>query len=104
MVPANGTDYRVVLVGNAEYAVTFQWTAVPGAASYMFQTGQGLSARGLDPAKAVYIGVHGTTLTFSFGYSDFSWAVQAVDANGHGGPISERFNLSIQPVAAVPTP
>ncbi len=104
VAPANGTEYRVVLVANAKHAVNFQWTAVPGAASYMFQTGAGLSARTLDPAKAVYIGVHGTALTQSFGYSDFSWAVQAIDANGHGGPISERFNLSIKPIAAVPAP
>ena len=101
VAPASGTEYRASQAG-ATCDVRFQWTAVPGAAYYLLQAGPDPSAQTLTAPEALSMRVAGTTYAHSFGPGDVRWEVQAVDAGGRGGPISECFNFSIGPIA-IPT-
>ena len=98
VAPASGTEYRVRQAG-AACDVRFQWTAVPGAASYLFQADSGPSAQALTAPEALSVRVAGTAHAASFGPGDIRWGVQAIDAGGHAGLPSETFTLSVKPAA-----
>ena len=70
--PANGAVFNVVATAN----VTFKWTAVPGAAAYVFE---------LNGDRKI---LNGTTITVACSGGGFGWRVCARDASGANGPSS----------------
>jgi hypothetical protein len=75
--------------------ITFNWTAVPGAASYVLQAAT-------DPSFPIatriqFDNIPNTTMTFAIGNPEgaYSARVYAVDANGIGGVPSNVINFSV---------
>ncbi|MGD9612304.1 MAG: hypothetical protein AB7V22_05310 [Kiritimatiellia bacterium] len=83
VAPANGWKTEVLLLMGNGYDTTFEWTAVPGAAAYVFE---------LNGVETL---LTGTTTSRELGYGDYEWRVWARDANGANGPKSAKFSFSI---------
>ncbi len=88
--PADGTSYSTIIVIEPGYNVDFEWTAVPGAASYV------LEVDGVQHAAA------GTTLTLPMDLGDHEWRVWAKDADGASGPASGKDSFSINIMLLTP--
>lgn len=89
--PADGTEYSAILILDPGYNVSFEWTAVPGAASYVLE---------LDGKQNA---VAGTTTTLPVkGFGNHKWRVWAKDANGASGPASGKDSFTINKVILVP--
>lgn len=100
LTPENGTVFKTLLPGGAKYSVDFEWTAVPGATSYLLE----ISGAGSLP-KATAISVPGTHATWSVGYGDYQWRVWAKQGNGDPGIASGFYLFSVQSsLTAVPVP
>lgn len=84
--PEDGFEANVLLLAGTGPDVEFQWSAVPGAAAYVFE---------LDGDQTV---VTGTTRTEELGFGDYEWRVWARDASGANGPASGKFEFGIHPV------
>lgn len=84
VTPADGMDNDVFYVGGvAGLDFQFEWTAVPGAASYVLEI------------NGVQRSVTGTTTTVTLPYGDYNWRVWAKDANGASGPPSAMFSFNV---------
>ena len=84
VTPANGMDNDVFYIGGvAGLDFQFEWTAVPGAASYVLEI------------NGVQRTVAGTTTTVTLPYGDYNWRVWAKDANGASGPPSVMFSFNV---------
>ena len=89
--PADGTEYSAIVILDPGYNVNFEWTAVPGAASYVIE---------LDGTQHA---VDGTTVTLPVpNFGNHKWRVWAKDANGASGPASSKDSFSINVVLLVP--
>ena len=84
ITPADDTVYSTLLLVDTGYNVNFEWTAVPGAASYVIE---------VDGVQAA---VAGTTTTQELDYGDYEWRVWAKDADGSSGPASGKFSFTIK--------
>ena len=90
--PADGTEYSTIVILDPGYNVSFEWTAVPSAASYVLE---------LDGTQ---IAVDGTTATRELGFGDYKWRVWAKSADGSSGPASGKFEFTIKSKVLVPLP
>ncbi len=89
--PADGTEYSTIVILDPGYNVSFEWTAVPGAASYVLE---------LDGTQHA---VAGTTVTLPVSdFGNHKWRVWAKDANGASGPASSKDSFSINVILLVP--
>ena len=89
--PADGTEYSAIVILDPGYNVNFEWTAVPGAASYVIE---------LDGTQHA---VDGTTVTLPVpNFGNHKWRVWAKDANGASGPASSKDSFSINVILLVP--
>lgn len=88
--PEDGWSDNVLLIAGTGYELEFQWSAVPGAAAYVFE---------LNGDQTV---VSGTTRTEELDFGDYEWRVWARDANGANGPASGKFDFGIHPLILVP--
>ena len=89
--PADGTEYSAIVILDPGFNVDFEWTAVPGAASYVIE---------LDGTQHA---VAGTTVTLPVpNFGDHKWRVWAKDANGASGPASSKDSFSINVILLVP--
>jgi len=88
VTPADNQSYNSY--GGVPVEVDFEWTAVPGAVSYVFEL------NGAQQAAAT------TTLTQPLAASVYQWRVWGKDANGASGPPSSKFKVTI--VAAIGPP
>ena len=84
VTPADGTIYSVLLVVDTGYKVNFEWTAVPGAASYVIEL------------NGVQTPVAGTQITLEKGYGEYKWRVWAKDADGASGPAIGKFSFTVK--------
>ena len=74
-----------------EIKIRLDWTAVPGAASYVLE---------LDGTQHA---VAGTTVTLPVSdFGNHKWRVWAKDANGASGPASSKDSFSINVILLVP--
>ncbi len=71
--------------------VNFQWTAVPGATGYRWEASRAGMTEGVDVA--------GTSTSQQLPLGDYTWAVQAKNAEGEG-PFSASYSLTIRPRGA----
>lgn len=78
--------------GGEAIGVDFEWTAVPGAASYV------LEVNGTQHAVA------DTTQTLSLNDGTYQWRVWGKDSNGASGPPSQEFTLIIVDAIGPPAP
>jgi hypothetical protein len=90
VTPENNREYNVLLLLGTKYKVNFEWTAVPGAQSYVLE---------LD---GVQNAINGTTAELELGYGTYKWRVWAKDANGASGPASGKFTVVIAALMAFP--
>lgn len=88
VTPADNQSYNSY--GGVPVDVDFEWTAVPGAVSYV------LELNGTQNA------VSGTTSTRSLLPSIYQWRVWGKDSDGASGPVSSVFTVTI--IAAVGPP
>ena len=89
--PADGTEYSTIVILDPGYNVSFEWTAVPSAASYVLE---------LDGTQHA---VAGTTVTLPVSdFGNHKWRVWAKDANGASGPASSKDSFSINVILLVP--
>jgi hypothetical protein len=84
VTPADDRVFSTLLLVNTKYKVNFEWTAVPGAASYVLEVG------------GVQTAVSGTTATQEFGYGTYEWRVWAKTAAGTSGPASGKFSFTVK--------
>lgn len=91
VTPADDTVYGTLLLVGTGYPVNFEWTAVPGATSYILE---------LDGAQTA---VAGTTTSMELDYGDYEWRVWARDASG-AGPASGKFSFKIKSNLILPLP
>ena len=82
--PADGTEYSAIVILDPGFNVNFEWTAVPGAASYVIEL------------NGVQTPVAGTQITLEKGYGEYKWRVWAKDADGASGPASGKFSFTIK--------
>ena len=84
VTPADGSAYSTILIIAPGFNVHFEWTAVPGAVSYV------LEVDGTQHA------VDGTTQTLPIPeFGNHKWRVWAKDSNGASGPASGKFSFDI---------
>jgi hypothetical protein len=88
VTPANNQSYNSY--GGVPVDVGFEWTAVPGAVSYILEVNSTQHAEGA------------TTATMSLSSGIYSWRVWGKDSNGASGPVSSTFAVTI--VAAIGPP
>ena len=89
--PADGTEYSAIVILDPGYNVSFEWTAVPGAASYVLELDGNQNA------------VAGTTATLPVkGFGSHKWRVWAKDGDGASGPASAKDSFTINKVILVP--
>ncbi len=90
VTPEDDRSYNAF--GGEEIEVDFEWTAVPGAASYV------LEVNGTQQAVA------DTTHTLSLDADTYQWRVWGKDANGASGPPSQPFTVTIVDAIGPPAP
>ena len=84
VTPADGTGYSSFLILAPGFNVNFEWTAVPGAVSYVLE---------VDGAQHA---VAGTTQTLPIPeFGNHKWRVWAKDSNGASGPASGKFSFDL---------
>ena len=89
--PADGTEYSAIVILDPGFNVNFEWTAVPGAASYVIE---------LDGTQHA---VAGTTVTLPVpNFGNHKWRVWAKDDDGASGPASSKDSFSINVMLLVP--
>ena len=89
--PADGTEYSAIVILDPGFNVNFEWTAVPGAASYVIE---------LDGTQHA---VAGTTITLPVpNFGNHKWRVWAKDDDGASGPASSKDSFSINVMLLVP--
>lgn len=90
VTPADDMVYTTLLAVGTLYPINYEWTAVPGAASYV------LEVDGVQSAVA------GTAVTKEYTYGDYEWRVWAKDANGASGPASAKSSFEIRSRIVIP--
>jgi len=88
VTPANHQSYNSY--GGVPVDVNFEWTVVPGAASYVLEI------------NSVQGAVATTTSTKSLTAGIYQWRVWGKDSDGASGPASSKFKVTI--VAAIGPP
>lgn len=90
--PADGTEYSAIFIFEPGFNVDFEWTAVPGAASYVLE---------LDGTQNAVAGTTATLPVPNFG--DHKWRVWAKDENGASGPASAKdaFTIKFVPLQSI---
>ena len=89
--PADGTEYSAIVILDPGFNVNFEWTAVPGAASYVIE---------LDGTQHA---VAGTTVTLPVpNFGNHKWRVWAKDDDGASGPASSKDSFSINVMLLAP--
>lgn len=83
VMPHAGQEFGSIIV-IVPLDIDFQWTAVPGASSYVLQV-NGQSYQ-----------VNGTTKTVSLAIGDHKWRVNAVSGEGAKGPVSGWVNFKVK--------
>lgn len=84
VTPADGMDNDVFYIPPAVgLDIDFEWTAVPGAASYVLE---------INGEQRT---ITGTTATVVLSYGNYTWRVWAKDANGASGPASATFSFNV---------
>jgi len=80
-----------------DYQLSFSWTSVPGASTYGFWVGAGLS--GVPTTKVYFTVVYGTSTTLSKDLLPkgqmYTWAVCGIDSNNNPGSFSEDRHFSV---------
>ena len=89
--PADGTEYSAIVILEPGFNVDFEWTAVPGAASYVLE---------LDGTQHAVAGTTATLPVPDFGAH--KWRVWAKDGNGASGPASAKDGFTIKFVLLTP--